>query len=42
MYNCDNRIIHISTWVVLRKRAQICDIELIALDLHILVANRLV
>ena len=30
------------TWVVLRKRAPKCDIELFALDLHVLVANRLV
>ena len=29
-------------WVVLRKRAPMCDIELVALDLHVLVANRLV
>ena len=29
-------------WVVLRKRAPMCDIELVALDLHIWVANRLV
>ena len=28
--------------VVLRKRAPKCDIELFALDLHVLVANRLV
>ena len=28
--------------VVLRKRAPMCDIELVALDLHIWVANRLV
>ena len=30
------------TWMVLRKRAPMCDIELVALDLHVLVANRLV
>ena len=30
------------TWVVLRKRAPMCDIELVALDLNIWVANRLV
>ena len=29
-------------WVVLRKRAPMCDIELVALDLHIWEANRLV
>ena len=29
-------------WVVLRKRAPKCDIELFALDLLVLVANRLV
>ena len=28
--------------MVLRKRAPMCDIELVALDLHVLVANRLV
>ena len=28
-------------WVVLRKRAPMSDIELVALDLHILVANKL-
>ena len=32
----------IARWVVLRKRAPMCDIELVALDLHVLVANRLV
>ena len=32
----------VSKWVVLRKRAPMCDIELVALDLHIWVANRLV
>ena len=29
-------------WVVLRKGVPMCDIELVALDLHVLVANRLV
>ena len=27
-----------AVWVVLRKRAPMCDIELVALDLHICVA----
>ena len=29
-------------WVVLRKRAPMCDIERVALDRHVLVDNRLV
>ena len=29
-------------WVVLRKGVPMCDIELVALDLHVLVADRLV
>ena len=33
---------HTLIWVVLRKPAPMCDIELVALDLHIWVANRLV
>ena len=32
----------INIWVVLRKGVPMCDIELVALDLHVLVANRLV
>ena len=32
----------VGIWVVLRKQAPMCDIELVALDLHICVANRLV
>ena len=34
--------VELGKWVVLRKRAPMCDIELVALDLHVLVANRLV
>ena len=34
--------IYSSIWVVLRKGVPMCDIELLALDLHVLVANRLV
>ena len=37
-----NHIIKTANRVVLRKRAPKCDIELFALDLLVLVANRLV
>ena len=37
-----NRGTYQHNWVVLRKGVPMCDIELVALDLHVLVANRLV
>ena len=40
--NPDSSETESETWVVLRKRAPKCDIELFALDLLVLVANRLV
>ena len=33
---------YVCFWVVLRKGVPMCDIELVALDLHVLVADRLV